>query len=103
VPNLYAHDSFEIAHMTAFSAFTLRQALLQAGFEVLAVEKHGRPRSALLPLYLTVLASPGGGQAGSLQVRPERYVSLKRRLGMLARRVLSKVFPRRAWIPMKQD
>jgi len=97
VPNLYAHDSFEIAHMTSFSAHTLRQVLAQAGYEIIFLKKHGRPRSKLLPLYLTVLARPA--LSYELGVRGERLVALKRRAGMLRRRVLTKLLPRRAWVP----
>lgn len=99
VPNLYAHDSFEVAHLTAFSPHTLRQVLLQAGYQIVAFKKHGAPRSRILPLYLTLLARPSG--AGSpTAVRPERLVSLKRRLGMFHRRVLSRLLPKLAWEPV---
>lgn len=98
VPNLYAHDSFEVAHLTALSPHTLRQVLAQAGFETIALHKHGAPRSDLIPLYLTVLARPRKAQ-GHLSVRPERWVPSKRRLGMFWRRVLARLAPRRAWLP----
>ncbi|MBT3392125.1 MAG: class I SAM-dependent methyltransferase [Chloroflexi bacterium] len=108
VPNLYAHESFEIAHMTSFSAHTLRQILTQAGYEVIALKKHGQPRSRLLPLYLTVVASPlasGEHPSGMLSrgpgVRGERNVGFKRRVGMLWRRVLTKLLPKQTWIPVK--
>ncbi len=102
VPNLYAHDSFEIAHMTSFSAHTLREVLKQAGYEVIALKKHGQPRSKLLWLYLTVLARPTPLPAGEGQgVRAERSISLKRRIGMLWRRVLAKLLPQQTWIPVK--
>ncbi len=42
VPNLYAHDSFETAHLVAYSAHTLQQTLGKAGFEVVRLEKHGQ-------------------------------------------------------------
>ncbi len=77
VPNLYCHDSFEVAHLVAYSPHSLTQTLQQAGFEIVVFVQHGRPRSSILPLYLTVLARPdlalhhrqgqcralGGGQA----------------------------------------
>ena len=59
------------------------------------MEAHGRPRSELLNLYLTLLAPPGK-QAGVIQ--PEKGVVRKRQLGMLRRRVYQKLFPKRAWI-----
>jgi len=98
VPNLYSHDSFEIAHMTSFSAQSLQLVLLKAGFRVIALEKHGQPRSDMLPLYLTVLAQP---QEQDYQIKPESNVALKRRLGMLWRRVLLKLVPHRAWKSVK--
>ena len=96
VPNLYAHDSFEIAHLASFSAHTLRQALGRAGFEIVALEAHGRPRSRILPLYLTALARPVNGIVPS-KVQPESRVQLKRWWGMARRGLLSRVFPRWAW------
>lgn len=113
VPNLYAHDSFETAHLVAYSPHTLRQTLERAGFDIVCLEAHGCPRSDLLPLYITVLARPGSGAAqpdastspketltlsASLSpVCPERGVALKRRFGMLRRRLLEHLSPRRAW------
>ena len=110
VPNLYAHDSFEIAHMTSFSAHSLRETLAQAGYEVIALKKHGQPRSKLLPLYLTVLATPhpnpsptgrGTKGEGKKGARGERNVRFKRRIGMLWRRILTKFLPKQTWIPVK--
>lgn len=98
VPNLYCHDSFEIAHLTSFSAHTLRQAVQRSGFEIVKLEAHGRPRSEILPLYLTLLARPGK-TTGVIQ--PEKYVARKRQLGMFRRRVLQKLFPKRAWISLE--
>ncbi len=97
VPNLYAHDSFEVAHNVSFSAHTLTQTLAQAGFETAAMKKHGQPRSQLLPLYLTALARPLSDPK-PVPVRPERSVALKRKLGFLRRRILTRLAPRRAWI-----
>ena len=101
-PNLYAHDSFEIAHLFAFSSHTLTQTLWKAGFRVIRSRQHGQPRSQLLPLYITMLARPltDGALAGERLPKPEVNVSLKRNLGMLRRRVLQKFFPHRAWLPL---
>ena len=97
VPNLYAHDSFETAHLVAYSAHTLQQTLGKAGFEVIRLEQHGRPRSAWLPLYITVLASPRIGTQGPFRIHPERYVAAKRQFGMFSRHLLERIFPGRAW------
>ena len=101
VPNLYAHDSFEIAHLTAFSGHTLRQVLMKAGYDVVVLRKHGWPRSELLPLYITLLAQPRADAERQHIPKPEHNVALKRRLGMLRRRVVQKLFPRQAWVPVK--
>ena len=95
VPNLYSHDSFEIAHLVNFSAHTLCQTLQRAGFEIVKLESHGQPRSELLPLYLTVLARPGQ-RAGEIVL--EKHVARKRQFGLFRRRVVQKLFPKKAWL-----
>jgi len=95
VPNLYCHDSFEIAHLISFSAQTLSQTIQRSGFEVFKLVSHGQPRSELLPLYLTVLARPGKRFD---VIKPEKNVARKRQMGLLRRRVLQKLFSKRAWI-----
>ncbi len=99
VPNLYGHDSFEIAHLLAFSSHTLRQVLARAGYDVLTMQTHGRPRSRLIPLYISVLACPGDNPAK--QVVPERFVAYKRRLGMFYRRIATRLSPSSAWLPVE--
>jgi SAM-dependent methyltransferase len=96
VPNLYCHDSFEVAHLASYSPHTLQQALRLAGYDVIYMEQHGRPHSDILPLYITVLARPNGQPTG-ISVTLERNVRWKRRLGLLRRALLSKLAPRRAW------
>lgn len=98
VPNLYCHDSFEIAHLMNFSVHTLRETLNKAGYSVLKMFKHGRPRSKMLPLYLTVLAQPDPIKYKD-KVNPERFVAKKRKIGITYRRILQKLFPRQAWVP----
>lgn len=96
VPNLYAHDSFEIAHLFAFSPHTLRQTLQQSGFEIIKFKAHGHPNSALLPLYLTVLCRPAQ-QIDSHPPVPERGVAVKRHIGMFLRKVLERLLPGLTW------
>ncbi len=96
-PNLYAHDCFETAHLFAFSAHTLQQVVRKAGFEVVAVKKHGFPRSQVIPLYLTLLAQPSE-EAEPAIVQPESHVALKRRLGMLYRSFVTRLMPGKAWL-----
>ena len=98
VPNLYAHDSFEVAHLTSFSAHTLEQTLEKSGFEVVALKKHGWPRSHVIPLYLTTLARLAQDRMPE-KVKPERMVALKRKVGLLQRRITVRLMPKRAWIP----
>ena len=96
VPNLYIHDSFEVAHLSSFNAHSLRRMVANAGFNVIAMEKHGRPRSSILPYYLTMLCCPTTKKMKSSH-RPERAVRLKRRVGLLYRRIMNRLFPAQAW------
>ena len=100
VPNLYAHDSFEIAHLSAFSLHTLTQMLVKAGYTILAMRRGGAPRSRVLPLYITVLAKPAPEPIPDVKIHPDTEVRLKRRLGMLRRRVLERLLPGGAWLAM---
>ncbi len=99
VPNLYAHNSFEVAHLVSFSPHTLRETLHQAGFRLGALQAHGQPRSVTLPLYLAALAR-AAHPPEQRAPRPERLVRLKRRAGMLRRRLLQRLFPELAWLPL---
>jgi SAM-dependent methyltransferase len=100
VPNLYAHDCFEIAHLVSFSEHSLTQVLQKAGFGLAALQKHGLPRSKMLPLYLTVLASPRSELSSYREdrVQPERFVGMKRDFGMFRRWAIQRFFPGQAWI-----
>jgi 2-polyprenyl-3-methyl-5-hydroxy-6-metoxy-1,4-benzoquinol methylase len=103
VPNFYAHDSYELAHLACYTRHSLRQLLAEAGFKVIAMRTHGFPRSRLLKLYLTAFAKPASPDEVTLKVKPERFVALKRRLGMIYRRILQKFFPHLTWLPVKKD
>ncbi len=105
VPNLYAHDCFEVAHLVSYSPHTLAQTLEISGFEVLSLEQHGRPRSNLIPLYLTALARPASSSkeddlAGSALPAAEKGVQRKRKWGLFHRRLVTRLFPRQAWLPI---
>lgn len=102
VPNLYAHDCFEIAHLTSYSPHTLQQTIEKAGFTIQLFQAHGKPRSSLIPLYLTLLARPINliHDPATLRVVPEKNVRIKRQLGLLRRRILERLYPRRAWLPL---
>lgn len=96
VPNLFIHDSFEIAHMSSFSSHTLKETLKQAGFSIMAFKAHGVPRSKILPLYLTVLAKPAS-TVSTPKVVPEKSVRYKRNLGIFYRRIAQRLFPKLSW------
>ena len=96
VPNLFAHDSFELAHLVSYSTHTLVQVVTKAGFKVTLLRAHGLPRSRLIPLYLSLLAQPG--EVANNPTRPEHLVGLKRRAGFFYRRVVTRLAPRQAWI-----
>lgn len=101
VPNLYAHDSFELAHLLCFSPHTLKQILEKAGFQILRYKAHGQPRSKTLKLFLTVLAKPSASVEASFRVKQEHFVHVKRQTGMLWRKILSKFLPAMTWLPLE--
>lgn len=95
VPNLYAHQCLEIAHLTAFSAHTLTEMARKAGYEVVSLTAHGLPRSRILSLNLTMTAKPTQIFSRDDQVRPEQMVRFKRQIGMTYRALVN----RWAWLP----
>lgn len=96
VPNLYGHESFEVAHNFSFSPHTLRQLLYASGYRVEALQAHGCPRSDLIPLYITALAQPASRYADKT-IQGETGVAARRRLAMLRRKILLRLFPGSAW------
>ena len=98
VPNLYAHDCFEVAHLTSFSSNRLVEVLNKAGFKSLFIERHGHPRSRMIPLYITVFAEPEIDDSRENKIESEMLVRLKRRTGLLHRRIVERLFPSYAWI-----
>ncbi len=100
VPNLYGHQSFELAHLYAYTPATLKAILGQAGFEVRRIRSHGRPRSLLIPLYLTVLARSRPDASTPRRIRSSSSaVRMRRRLGMVWRRMATRFLSRWAWLP----
>jgi 2-polyprenyl-3-methyl-5-hydroxy-6-metoxy-1,4-benzoquinol methylase len=97
VPNTYAHDSFEFAHISAFTPHTLREILKSAGYTAVVLEKHGRPRSKVFPLYMTMLVHPDSEKMATSRVSPEHFVVAKRKIGMTWRRLIQKLVPALAW------
>lgn len=103
VPNFYAHDSYEIAHLTCFTKHSLIQTLRLAGYDIVAGKEHGFPRSKVLNLYLTILATPKRNERKGYSLKPDRMVRSKRRLGFLYRKIMQKLFPRHAWLPTDSE
>ena len=99
VPNLYAHDCFEIAHLTSFSRHTLHEVMKKAGYSTLFLQIHGQPRSNIIPLYITLIAAPLAQESDDFKVNIERWIRLKRRAGMMHRRIIQRLFPNQAWLP----
>ena len=102
MPNLYAHDSFETAHLFSFSPHTLAQIVQKAGFNILGIREHGMPRSRIIPLYTTLIVRPLDFKDKNLTnlIKPEKGVAARRRLGMLYRRIVSRLLPGQAWLPL---
>jgi 2-polyprenyl-3-methyl-5-hydroxy-6-metoxy-1,4-benzoquinol methylase len=99
VPNLYAHDCFEVAHLISFSRHTLFQMMKKAGYTTSFMQPHGQPRSNMIPLYITSLATPSVQSPDKSEVEEEKWIRIKRRAGLTHRRIIERLFPRQAWLP----
>jgi 2-polyprenyl-3-methyl-5-hydroxy-6-metoxy-1,4-benzoquinol methylase len=100
VPNFYAHDSYELAHLACYTPHTLQMVLRQAGYHVFFFHRHGFPRSSLLNLYLTLLAQPLPDDTPQPPVTHDRMVGFKRSTGLVYRRAVQKLFPQKAWLSL---
>lgn len=103
VPNFYAHESYELAHLACYTPHTLQMVLRQAGYHVFFFHRHGFPRSSLLNLYLTLLAQPLPDDISLPPVTRDRMVGIKRRTGLLYRRAVHKLFPHKTWLPIQDE
>lgn len=103
VPNFYAHDSYELAHLACYTPHTLREALKQAGYSVKYMQSHGMPRSSLLNLYLTVLAQPQPEGVGVPFLKADKFVRINRQTGFLYRRIVQRLIPQKAWLPLPDN
>jgi len=103
VPNFYAHDSFELAHLSCFTEHTLTETVKKAGYRVVTTKLHGWPRSETLGLYTTLLAKPDPMAKDDYLVLPEKQVKLKRQVGMLKRKILTKLNPAKTWLPLEDN
>ncbi|HEY9121759.1 MAG TPA: class I SAM-dependent methyltransferase [Brevefilum sp.] len=98
VPNFYAHDSYELAHLACYTPHTLREVLKKAGFRLILLKRHGVPRSKLLNLYLTGIAKALPEAYRTAEIKKDRFVKFKRNVGMLYRRLMQKISPHKAWL-----
>ncbi len=103
VPNLYAHDCFELAHLVSFSRKTLGNILKKAGYRVIRTKVHGKPRSKILPLYIDVLAMPSTSIIGQDQISKEVGVCFKRKSALFVRKILQKLFPSLVWVSVLEE
>ena len=101
VPNLYAHDCFEVAHLVSFSAHTLSQVVRKAGFRVIQLRPTDCLVPELIPLYLTLLAQPDSSTPYYSPTGSQWSVS-NARLASSAVDLPSDYSPRRAWIPIER-
>jgi len=97
VPYLYGHQSLELSHLFAFTKATLSNMLSRSGYEVIKIRTHGDPRSALIPLYLLVLARPTRGLANHPSRARVSMIHFRRRLGNMYRWVMTKFLPFLSW------
>ena len=97
VPNLYGHSSLELAHILGFNSSSLKTTLALAGYRVEWILSHGKPRSSILPLYLTLLARPAGDRENIPFAARPRQVQLLRKLGMARFDLFTDTLQRFAW------
>lgn len=98
VPNLFEHPSLELTHLTAFNPVSLRDTLRRAGMQTMFSQVHGGFRSDALGLYITVIAKTDKhARSYAVPRRRPALVWLRRRLGMLKLRLLSRFLPALAW------
>jgi 2-polyprenyl-3-methyl-5-hydroxy-6-metoxy-1,4-benzoquinol methylase len=101
VPNLFGHHSMELAHLLVFSRRTLRQTLNRAGFNLLRLFSHGRPRSPYLKLYLTALASiQQDGKFQRVGDFNSRGVRCRRTVGLWILNYFTERLPGLTWLPL---
>jgi 2-polyprenyl-3-methyl-5-hydroxy-6-metoxy-1,4-benzoquinol methylase len=103
VPNFYAHDGYELAHLTCYTPHLLREMVNLAGFRIIKENQHGYPRSKVLNLYINILATPQNEVKTSRKLRPEKSIKIKRNFCMFYRKIIQKLFPKLAWLPIQAE
>ncbi|HLC06290.1 MAG TPA: class I SAM-dependent methyltransferase [Anaerolineales bacterium] len=98
VPNLAEHPCLEIAHVQAFAASSLKDAVRRAGFQVVWTRCHGGVRSPILRLYITLLARvidrPSTGRYLPFAAHRTR---VSRRIGVAKREFFTRLYPDWTW------
>jgi 2-polyprenyl-3-methyl-5-hydroxy-6-metoxy-1,4-benzoquinol methylase len=102
VPNFYAHNCYELAHLSYFTPHSITEALSKAGYEIISLRQHGYPRSELFNLYLNVLARPSANPPADYQVKPEHAVPFKRSLAFAWRDLRARLDSKRSWLPVEE-
>ena len=82
-PNSTVQNSTHIYHPYCFSRTSLRRLYGKHGFEIVSLRASGRPSSALIPRYLTLVARRGGttGTAAKSATSANIHEGLDRRIG----------------------
>jgi 2-polyprenyl-3-methyl-5-hydroxy-6-metoxy-1,4-benzoquinol methylase len=98
VPNLFWHDSFEVAHLISFSPHTLQEMVRAAGYLPLSIKSHGYPISKLFPIYTTILARKED-IVNNYQVKKESFVKPRRKINEFLKKVFGRLLPKLSWVP----
>ncbi len=98
VPNLAEHQALELAHLQAFTASSLKDAVRRAGFQVVWSRSHGSFRSPILRLYLTLLARVVDTCSTGRYFPFTAYrTRISRRIGVAKREFFTRRYPDWTW------
>ena len=81
-PNIFFQRSLSIYHPYCFCKESITTLLNEHGFEIIALQISGKPKSILLPKYITILAQKGNGKMIP-DVKKGRWFGIKFRLSRL--------------------
>lgn len=103
VPNLFGHQALEFSHLTAFSSSILQKILRQAGFRVVKTKVHGLPRSLIIPLFITMLASISEAENPAFVGNSmSTMAKTRRKFSVLWRNIATRFLTRWAWLPFPE-
>ncbi len=90
-PNSTVKNSTHIYHPFCFSRSSLRQLFGRNGYEIISLQASGRPSSALIPRYLTLVARRQAGAASAKSLpRIDPKSDWVRRLGHGWRQIINR-------------